>query len=137
MATEADFIAAGLVATTAPPTGTRISPGDVESNIVHETYFTAGTAEQYCGLNLLGKRDDIPTPARLHCLTCCVLTLRNGTTVLGTHSPALTDHYDPQEGRYAARDHAVAQILPLMGHELRTKLERRPSLADHFPPGTP
>lgn len=119
---ETEILAKGL---TAP----RITPADIEANIVSEHYFTAADG-------CLGEwqyRYDIseaqggsmqPVPAALHLLTFCVLVLRNGFTVDGTSACASPEDFDAEIGRKIARQNAVAKVWPLMGYELRTELSR-------------
>lgn len=99
-------------------TAPRITPADIEANIVSEHYFTAtdgviGTGEY-----------DIPTtiPANLDLLTFCVLVLKNGYTVTGESACASPENFDADIGRKIARQNAVQKIWPLMGYELRSKL---------------
>lgn len=96
----------------------RITPADIEANIVGEVYFTAAdgcvgagmTAEHYC------------CPKPLSLLTFCVLVLRNGFTVTGESARASFEKFNAEIGRKIARQNAVAKIWPLMGYELRSKL---------------
>ncbi|WP_020163785.1 Gp49 family protein [Methyloversatilis discipulorum] len=106
-AIEQEIQAKGL---TAP----RVTPEDVEANIVSEHYFTAAQAVGYVS-------GEIP-PAPLDMLTFCVLVLRNGFTVTGESACASPENFDAELGRKIARQNAVAKIWPLMGYELRTKL---------------
>lgn len=62
-------------------------------------------------------------PHPLACLTFCVLVLRNGFTIVGTnHGPADPANFDADMGRKYAREHAIQQIWPLMGYELKQRL---------------
>lgn len=109
MEIEQEIQAKGL---TAP----RITPDDVEANIVSEWYITAAdgvngaegvACDRECSLALL---------------TFCVLVLRNGFTVTGESVCAGPENFDAELGRKIARQNAVQKIWPLMGYELRTKL---------------
>ncbi len=115
--TEAAIVAAG--ANVAP----RITPADVEANIVSEDYFTAAEGcRKVRGLYPL-------TP--LEMLTFCVLTLRNGFTVTGESACASPENFNSEIGRKIARQNAVAKIWPLMGYELRTRIaEGHTTIAD-------
>jgi Phage protein (N4 Gp49/phage Sf6 gene 66) family len=109
---EAEIQAKGL---TAP----RITPGDIEANIVSEFYFTA--TEGVLGASEMGT-----APAgrakSLDLLTFCVLVLRNGFTVTGESACASPENFDAEVGRKIARQNAVNKIWHLMGYELKCRL---------------
>jgi hypothetical protein len=109
---EQDIQAKGL---TAP----RVTPADIEANIIDEVYFTA---EQ--GYQRANEDEGVPAGAydKLKLLTFCVLVLRNGFNVTGESACASLENFDAELGRKIARQNAVAKIWPLMGYELRTKL---------------
>lgn len=95
----------------------RVTPADVEKNVVSEHYFTAedgiiGNPEGFSG--------KVPIPLRL--LTFCVLVLRNGFAVTGESACASPENFNAEIGRKIARENAVNKIWPLMGYELRSKL---------------
>ena len=94
----------------------RITPADIEANIVSEHYFTAGFAVTATGVQAEGVN-----PA-LDLLTFCVLVLRNGFTVTGESACVSPENFDAEIGRKVARQNAIEKIWPLMGYELRTKL---------------
>jgi len=102
-------------------TAPRITPADVEANIVGERYFTARD-----GVDALtecdGRIDCDPFEMELGLVTFCVLVLRNGFTVTGESACASPENFDAEIGRKIARNNAVAKIWPLMGYELRSKL---------------
>jgi len=111
-------------------TAPRITPADIEANIVSQHFFTAyqGDAkavEDECfaagngALNLAASRH---TPDELRLLTFCVLVLRNGFMVTGESACASPENFDPEIGRKIARRNAEAKIWSLMGYELRSKL---------------
>mgnify|MGYP000959833392 CR=1 FL=1 len=98
----------------------RVTPTDIEANIASTVYFTAfqgfkgndGTEDQ-----------SLATCDALRLLTFCVLILRNGTKIVGISYGAIDpNQHSEQRGREEARAHAIAQIWPLMGYELRSKL---------------
>jgi len=108
---EQEIIAKGK---TAP----RITPDDIEANITSEHYFTASQA-------LVGETrgpEWQATPKELDLLTFCVLVLQNGFTVTGESACASPENFDAEIGRKVARQNAVQKIWPLMGYELKTKL---------------
>lgn len=55
-------------------------------------------------------------------LTICVLTLRNGFTVIGESAAASPQNFDEVIGRQLARTNAVNKIWPLEGYLLRQRL---------------
>ncbi len=120
-------------------TAPRITPADIEANIVSAHYFTAadGVAGYHPALpslitaatpEALAEWDEqrahvdgaVPMPLRL--LTICVLVLRNGFTVTGESACASPENFDAEIGRKVARQNAINKIWPLMGYELRSRL---------------
>jgi hypothetical protein len=119
---EAEIVAKGL---TAP----RITPADIEAQIVGEHYFTA--ADGVNGAAWLDAMDvagyvhafSAPVPdTPLTLLTFCVLVLRNGFTVTGESACASPENFDADLGKKIARQAAFNKVWPLMGYELRSKL---------------
>ena len=101
-------------------TAPRITPSDIEANIASEHYFTA--AEGVYGATLCqGERPGLGNPP-LMLLTFCVLVLKNGFTVTGESACASPENFDAEIGRKVARANAVQKIWPLMGYELKSKL---------------
>lgn len=105
---EQDIQAKGL---TAP----RITPADLQANIVDCYYFTGkdgamGALEPMT--QLTGYHD------QLRFLTFCVLILRNGFTVTGESACASPENFDAEIGKKIARQNAEQKIWPLMGYEL-------------------
>lgn len=130
-AIEQEIQAKGL---TAP----RVTPADIEANIVRAYFFTAAQGVDGADLDLIrSSKPDKPhtfSPksedpdlhrtdlAPLTLLTFCVLVLRNGFTVTGESACASPENFDAEVGRKIARANAVQKIWPLMGYELRSKL---------------
>lgn len=139
---ETEIQAKGL---TAP----RVTPPDVEANIVSEHYFTA--AEGVFGALVEQHAGDPPettVPAALPLLTFCVLVLKNGFTVTGESACASPENFDAELGRKIARANAVNKVWPLMGYALKERLAGPtatmvnrflswPVPADVHPDGTP
>lgn len=107
----------------------RITPDDIEANIVSQYFFTAadGVAGAFVheraadGLGMYP--GDLPSYEKpLGLLTFCVLVLRNGYTVTGQSACASPENFNAEIGRRIARENAVAEIYPLMGYELRSRL---------------
>lgn len=95
----------------------RITLEDIEADIAAEHYFTAGQA-----LAALGH----PVSDGLDLLTFCVILLRNGTKIVGINYGAIDPaQHSEERGRKEARDHAIEQIWPLLGYELRSRLHQR------------
>jgi hypothetical protein len=119
-------------------TAPRITPADVEANIVESYYFTAGDGVD--GADIAAQRKAAPDDdytiipwntdadpgmtamAPLCLLTFCVLVLRNGFTVTGESACASPENFDAEIGRKIARANAVQKVWPLMGYELRSNL---------------
>ena len=98
-------------------TAPRVTPADIEANIVSEYYFTAADGSKASG-SVLAER----CPQALDLLTFCVLVLKNGFTVTGESACASPENFDAEIGRRIARENAEREIWPLLGYELRTKL---------------
>ena len=94
-AIEAEIQAKGL---TAP----RVTPADLQANIVSAHYFTAGDGFAGAAALTVEAGGTIAPPEQLDLLTFCVLILRNGFTVTG--------------------ESACQKIWPLMGYALKEKL---------------
>jgi hypothetical protein len=92
--------------------GPRITPADIEANIVAEYSFTADKA--------IGA--SVPLMPSLSLLTFCVLVLRNGFTVTGESACASPENFDAEIGRKIARANAVQKVWPLMGYELKERI---------------
>lgn len=99
-------------------TAPRVTPTDIENNIVIERYFTA--AQGVSGAS--DGKVSFASDHVLSCLTFCVLVLRNGFTVTGESACASPENFDAELGRKIARANAVNKIWPLMGYELRQRL---------------
>ena len=119
-AIEQEIQAKGL---TAP----RVTPADIEANIVSEHYFTAYDGRHgaisngsYVGREVPKTNDD--DLVSLELLTFCVLILRNGFTVTGESACASPENFDAGIGRKIARTNAVNKIWLLMGYALKEKL---------------
>lgn len=98
-------------------TAPRITPDDVENNIVSEHFFTA--AQGSCAA-----APQQPISVSLDLLTFCVLVLENGFTVTGESACASPDNFDAEIGRKIARQNAVSKIWLFIGDELRSQLAK-------------
>jgi hypothetical protein len=118
-AIETDIQEKGLIAP-------RVTPTDVEENIVSEHFFTgeAGVLGAYKLNNdvYVGSVPNDLNVGALKLLTFCVLVLKNGFTVTGESACVSPENFDAQIGRDVARKNAVDKIWPLMGYALKEKL---------------
>lgn len=119
---EEEIIAKGL---TAP----RVTPADIESNILSETYFTAADGRRGALDNDTYVGRETPTEGNtdllpLELLTFCVLTLKNGFMVIGESACASPENFNADIGRRIARENAKQKIWPLMGYALRSQLTK-------------
>jgi len=111
---ESEIIAKGK-------TAARITPADLQANIVSEHYFTAMDG-------VVGRADNpgivagTPINSPLDLLTFCVLVLRNDFTVTGESACASPENFDAEIGRKIARQNAEQKIWPLMGYALKQAL---------------
>lgn len=103
-------------------TAPRVTPADIEANILSEHYFTAG--DGYAGAAALTIDEDgvIQPPEQLDLLTFCVLILQNGYTVTGESACASPENFDAEVGRKIARTNAINKVWPLMGYALKQQL---------------
>ena len=99
-------------------TAPRVTPADIEANIVSEYFFTASD-----GVSVAANQSpSFCFESSLALLTFCVLVLRNGFTVTGESACASPENFDADIGRKIARQNAVQKIWPLMGYALKDKL---------------
>ena len=112
-AIEKEIQAKGL---TAP----RVTPADIEANIVSERYFSAQDGADNSEIHVEAQKG---APSKsLELLTFCVLVLKNGFTVTGESACASPENFDAELGRKIARQNAVQKIWPLLGYRLRELL---------------
>lgn len=116
--TEQEIQAKGL---TAP----RVTPADIEGEIVSELYLTAAEGAQandHAAYRLHADKFGGSKHSPLHLVTFCILVLRNGFTVTGESACASPENFDPEIGRKIARQNAVQKVWPLLGFRLRDQL---------------
>lgn len=89
----------------------RLTPDHIDAQIVSEVSGRA--SELFKG---------VPISKELECLTICVLTLKNGFTIVGKSACASPENYDAALGHKIAREDARKQIWALEGYLLRSKL---------------
>lgn len=109
-------------------TPNRVSLADIEEAIAGEFYTTGEAVVRMAGTgsNPIGKiKPDYEVPKVLDALaplTICLITMKNGFTVIGKAAPADPANFDAELGRKFAREDAIRQLWPLMGFSLRDKL---------------
>jgi len=98
-------------------TAARVTPADIEENILAEYYINPAQAyaAAHGGAKALAHES-------LSLLSICVLVLQNGFTVTGESACASPENFDAEIGRKIARQNAVQKIWPLMGYELKQRL---------------
>jgi len=106
----------------------RVTPQLIEDQIEHVHYFTA--REGVLGNRLAAlpdeggtvTNDDIPEPLSL--ITICVVTFKNGWTLLGKSACADPANFDAEIGCNVARQDAINQAWPVLGFMLRDQLHQ-------------
>lgn len=106
-------------ASTAPS----ITIEDIESSIAGEYYLTGDELAQASQAHVKPWPVTNEDLGNLHRLTLCILRLRNGYLVTGESACVSAENFNAKRGRDAAREDAVNKIWPLMGFELRSKLQ--------------
>ena len=92
-------------------TAPRLTPEHIDAQIAGENWGRA--SDMFKGA---------PQSRALECLTICVLTLKNGYTIVGKSACASPENYDAELGGKIAREDARKQIWALEGYLLRSKL---------------
>jgi hypothetical protein len=102
-------------------TAARVTPADIEANINSEHYFTAGDGVAgFC----VRHTKALHSPHALELVTICVLITTNGTKLVGVNEgPVSPENFDADMGRKMARAKAIDQLWPMLGYELRAKLQ--------------
>ena len=102
-------------------TAARVTPADIEAEVLSEHYFTASDAMQIDAAVHVAPETGwlLGSTQRL---TFCVLQLRNGFTVTGESACASPENFDAEIGRKIARQNAINKVWPLLGFRLRDKL---------------
>lgn len=106
----------------------RVTPADVEAEIVSEHYFTAFDGVAGAGYNEASpdgvlRPFTFEAPGSLGLVTFCALVLRNGAKVVGINYGAIdTAQHSAERGRQEARAKAVDKVYELLGFRLRDKL---------------
>ena len=119
-AIEKEILAKGL-------TAQRVTPADLQSNIISEHYFTAkdGVVGSFAADGFgVGEESQKEMDRTLGLLTFCVLVLKNGFTVTGESACASPENFNAKIGNKIARQNAEQKIWPLMGYELKERLHQ-------------
>ena len=90
-------------------TAPRVTPADIEAEIVSEHYFVASDAIQHANAVHAFKGDGWYLGATQR-LTFCVLQLKNGFTITGESACVSTENFDAQIGRDIARSNAIEKM---------------------------
>lgn len=98
-------------------TAPRITEKDVQAAIASEHYFTAEQGVKGA-THLIHVNSLVP----LSLLTFCVLTLRNGYTVVGQSAYVSAANFNATTGQEIARRNAEAQVWPLLSYALKDNL---------------
>lgn len=107
-------------------TAARVTPDDVDANIISEFYFTAANGVVGAGADAISKGlNHYLIHESMHLLTFCVLVLKNGFTVTGESACASPENFNAEIGNKIARQNAVNKIWPLMGYALKQKLSEQ------------
>jgi hypothetical protein len=129
------------MSTDTPGSAPRITLDVIAEHIVHEHYFTAKQGARMALMDGLAQAETheeaadtaeslLHLPWELGLLTICVLTLRNGFTILGKSACASPANFSQEIGEKVAREDAIRQIWPLLGYELRSKLNSITAVGD-------
>lgn len=125
--------------------GERVTLDAVHRAIVSAFYFTA--AEGIDGAELHRRMNEATEPFEVNpdfhkqtykpgylgVLTICVLRLWNGYIVTGQSACADPKNFNEDIGRRLAKEHAVSQIWPLMGYELKSRMANDQRLLNGSP----
>lgn len=107
-------------------TAPRITPIDVEANILEEHYCTAYEAAEVAqfhkAMSGTGPMDPPKPHPSLALFTICTLVLKNGFVVTGDSACASPENFNVEVGQRLARLKAIDKVWPLLGYELRSKL---------------
>jgi hypothetical protein len=100
-------------------TAPRLTPALIDAQIAGYVYGRASELWK-----------DVPHSKELECLTICVMTLKNGYTLIGKSACASPENYDAEIGAKIAIDDARKQIWALEGYALRNALSGRAPFND-------
>lgn len=96
-------------------TAPRITPEMLDAQIAG--YITARVSDIF---------KDVPGYSALQCLTICIITTKNGFTLVGKSACASPENFDHDLGVKIAYEDARKQLWALEGYQLRTNLTAAP-----------
>jgi hypothetical protein len=107
-------------------TAPRVTPKDIQDNILFEGYHSAWEGAHYADGGSVSS-NMTPDEANLvgtslSLVTICTIVLRNGFVSVGTSACASPENFDAEIGRKIARQKAMEDVWKVMGYALRSKL---------------
>lgn len=102
--------------------GTRVSLGAIEDHIANVAFMTAHAFAEFANGGRDVKQDIAPS---LQATTLCLITTKNGFSVIGVAAPVDPINYDAELGRKFAYEDAVRKLWPLLGYAKRVELAAR------------
>jgi hypothetical protein len=96
----------------------RVALDDIKTAIASEFYFTGGDAARAFDAETAREAKSSP----LDPLTICIMTMKNGFSVIGKSAPASPENFNAELGRKFAYEDCIRQLWPLMGFNLRERL---------------
>lgn len=96
----------------------RVALDDIKAAIASEFYFTGGEAARAFDPGTAREAKGSP----LDPLTICVMTMKNGFSVIGKSAPASPENFNAELGKKFAYEDCIRQLWPLFGFALRVKL---------------
>lgn len=111
----------------------RVSLDDIRGQIALECYATALQATLSAAPGDRFVRSDYAS-INLSTMTLCILTMRNGWTVIGKAAPASPENFNESIGKRFAYEDAIRQLWPLMGYALRDRMYANELINNPIPP---
>lgn len=104
----------------------KVTPADLEAQIQTEVYFNGADTvlRELISDGVPATKFETGMLAPLKNITVCVLVLKNGLKLVGVNEgPVSAANFDPELGKQYAREKALDQLWPLLGYQLKTKLD--------------
>lgn len=99
---------------------------EIQSKGLNAPRLTPDLIDEQIAAENWGRASDMfkgaPCTEAMKCLTICVLTLKNGYTIVGKSACASPENYDAELGGKIAREDARKQIWALEGYALKNAL---------------
>jgi hypothetical protein len=99
----------------------RVQLQDIMDAIASVHYLNAFEAIEAV-VDARGESTHLLSDSPLKFLTICLVTMKNGFTVIGKTAPASPENFNAELGRQFAYEDAIRQLWPLMGFSLRDRL---------------